>query len=160
MRSTVYDHNFLVLDGRAPGPDFVIGAPFALQTARPLDPAFAALDGQRFRYVKGLADKDRVSAALQGFGSAAGDYAFTIENAAAGAGMKITGDRPLSSLSLWSIRSVLALEPFIAISIDPGRDFTWHVHVRLLRDRQVEDWSRFQIGVGSLIRNRFQMIDR
>jgi hypothetical protein len=125
ITSTVYDHNFLVLDGRAPGPDFVIGAPFALQTAKPLDPAFAAIDGQHFRYVKSLADKDRVSAAFQGFGSAARDYRFTIENAAAGAGMTITGNRPLSSLSLWSIRSVLALEPFIAIAIDPGRDFTW-----------------------------------
>lgn len=123
--STVYDHNFLVLDGRAPGPDFTIGAPFPLRTARPLDPAAASIDGSVFRYARTIADRDRVSAALEGFGSTAADYHFTIENTQAGVGMRIIGDRPLASLSLWSIRSVLALEPFIAMTIEPGQDFSW-----------------------------------
>jgi hypothetical protein len=123
--STVYDHNFLVLDGRAPGPEFIIEAPFPLRTARPLDPAAAAIDGSKFKYVKALADRDRVSAALQGFGATASDYNFTIENGQAGVGMRIIGDRPLASLSLWSIRSVLALEPFIAMTIEPGQEFGW-----------------------------------
>jgi hypothetical protein len=26
---------------------------------------------------------------------------------------------------LWSIRSVLAMEPFIAIAIEPGQEFSW-----------------------------------
>jgi hypothetical protein len=125
IASTVYNHNFLVLDSRAPGPDFTIVTPFSLRTARAIDPATAAIDGSKFKYVKALADRDRVSASLQGFGTTAADYNFTIENAAAGVGMRITGDRPLSSLSLWSIRSVLALEPFIAMTIEPGQDFGW-----------------------------------
>lgn len=123
--STVYDHNFLVLDGRAPGPDFTIESAFDLKTARPLDPAAARIDGRRFSYLKPLADRDRVSTAFQGFGSAAADYDFRIEHAAARVGMRILGDRPLSSLSLWSIRSVLALEPFIAMTIEPGQSFSW-----------------------------------
>jgi hypothetical protein len=123
--STVYDHNFLVLDGRAPGPDFTIEAPFALRAAGPLDPAAAAIDGRQFKYLKPLVDRDRVYASLQGFGTTAADYHFTIVNPAAGVGMRIIGDRPLSSLSLWSIRSVLALEPFIAMTIEPGKDFAW-----------------------------------
>ena len=44
-----------------------------------------------------------------------------------GAGMLIRGNRPLSHLNLWSIRTVLAVEPFIAITIDPGSEFTWEV---------------------------------
>ena len=39
--------------------------------------------------------------------------------------MTITGDRPLSNLALWSIRSVMALEPFIAIAVEPGNEFAW-----------------------------------
>jgi hypothetical protein len=123
--STVYDHNFLVLDGRAPGPDFTITAPFALKTARPLDPAAATIVGSKLTYAKALADRDRFSTPLQGFGATAADYNFTIEHASAGVGMRIIGDRPLSSLSLWSIRSVLALEPFIAMTIEPGAEFGW-----------------------------------
>jgi hypothetical protein len=123
--STVYDHNFLVIDGRPVGPDFTIDAPFALKTARPLDPAAAAIDGSRFSYVKPIVDRERVSATLQGFGATAADYAFRIEHKTAGVGMKIVGDRPLSNLALWSIRSVMALEPFIAIAVEPGKDFEW-----------------------------------
>lgn len=123
--STVYNHNFLVLDGLPPGPDFTIDAPFAWQTPRPLDPAMATIDGTRFRYTKTLVDRERVSTPFQGFGPTAADYDFRIEHRAAGVGMRITADRPLSSLALWSIRSVLSLEPFIAMTIAPGQEFTW-----------------------------------
>jgi len=131
--SAVYDHNFLVLDGRPPGPDFTIGAPFQLASARPLDPAVATIDGGRFKYVKTLADRDRVSASLLGFGGTPADYNFTIENSAAGVGMRIIGDRPLASLSLWSIRSVLALEPFIDMTIEPGQEFSWSYRYQFYR---------------------------
>ncbi len=39
--------------------------------------------------------------------------------------MRITGDRPLASETLWSIRSVLAMEPFIDVVAEPGKEFTW-----------------------------------
>jgi hypothetical protein len=128
--STVYNHNFLVLDGQAPGPDFVITAPFELKTARPLDPASASVQGRQFTYAKVLVDRDRVSTQFQGFGATAADYRFTIENRRTGAGVEIVGDRPLDSLALWSIRSVLALEPFVAMNIAPGGEFTWQYTYR------------------------------
>ena len=39
--------------------------------------------------------------------------------------MRIKGDRPLAAMDLWSIRTILAVEPFIAISLSPGSEFTW-----------------------------------
>jgi hypothetical protein len=39
--------------------------------------------------------------------------------------MRITADRPLASESLWSIRSTVSMEPFTALSIAPGAEFTW-----------------------------------
>jgi hypothetical protein len=128
--STVYNHNFLVLDGQAPGPDLVITAPFDLKTARPLDPASASVQGRQFTYARALVDRDRVSTQFQGFGTTAADYRFTIENRRIGAGVEIVGDRPLDSLALWSIRSVLALEPFVAMNIVPGGEFTWQYTYR------------------------------
>ena len=41
--------------------------------------------------------------------------------------MRITGDRPLSHENLWSIRTVLAIEPFIEMTIDPGKEWTWKI---------------------------------
>ena len=37
IASSVYNHNFLVLDGQPPGPDFVLKMPFEIKTKRPPD---------------------------------------------------------------------------------------------------------------------------
>jgi hypothetical protein len=48
-----------------------------------------------------------------------------IENKKLGAGVRITADRPLIRDMLWSIRSVFAIEPYMAVNIEPGEEFTW-----------------------------------
>ena len=42
-----------------------------------------------------------------------------------GAGVRITGDRPLTKLALWSIRSVVSIEPFVDVSTEPGGRTMW-----------------------------------
>ena len=42
-----------------------------------------------------------------------------------GAGVRITGDRPLTRFGYWSIRTVVAPEPYIDLNIEPGQQFTW-----------------------------------
>ena len=130
IAGTVYNHNFLVLDKQTPGPDFVIKVPFDLKTAQSLDPAIATVSGREFRYAAPVPDKGRVAAQFQGFGTTAADYRFTIENRKAGAGVEMIGDRPLNRLALWSIRTVLALEPFLALNIEPGAEYTWEYTYR------------------------------
>jgi hypothetical protein len=125
IASSVYNHNFLVLDGQPPGPDFVLKMPFELKTKRALDSALAEVRGDQFVYLKALREKETVFTELHGFGKGAADYQFTIENKKTRAGLKIAGDRRLSKLVLWSIRSVLSLEPYIAMTIEPGQEFTW-----------------------------------
>jgi hypothetical protein len=125
IATNVYDHNFLVLDKLAPGPDYSITVPFELKPARPPNAGVAEIHGNRAVYVKALENQDRVSFGLQGYGPDAKDYDFRIENQKAGVGVRIQGDHPLSNASLWSIRSVLAVEPFIDIAADPGKEFTW-----------------------------------
>jgi hypothetical protein len=126
IATSVYNHNFLVLDGQPPGPDFVLDTPFQIKTKRaPQMPGLVEVRGKQLVYLKTLRDKDTVFTELQGFGPTAADYRLTIENKKMEAGVSITGDRPLSNLVLWSIRSVLSLEPFIAMKIEPNREFTW-----------------------------------
>ena len=108
----------------------VITAPFELKTAKPLDPAVATISGREFRYAAPVPATGRVTAQFEGFGPTAADYRFTIENRKAGAGVEMIGDRPLNRLSLWSIRTVLALEPFLAFDIAPGAEYTWEYTYR------------------------------
>ncbi|MGA3325986.1 MAG: hypothetical protein ABSF45_16055 [Terriglobia bacterium] len=127
IQSSVYNHNFLVLDLQPPGPDFSITFPFQIQSPRPPNKDFAEIRGNQFVYLKALENRETVYGSLVGFSDNPKDNEIRIENQRVGAGMLIRGNRPLSNLSLWSIRSVLAVEPFIAMSIDPGSEFTWQV---------------------------------
>lgn len=137
LASSVYNHNFLVLDGQPPGPDFVLQMPFAIKTQQAPHNALAELRGNQVVYRKALREKDTVFIPLQGFGPTAADYRFTIENKKTGAGVTITGDRPLSKVVLWSIRSVLSLEPFLAMMVEPGQEFTWkYTYTYYLIDRK------------------------
>ncbi len=125
IRTSVYNHNFLVLDGQAPGPGFVITVPFQIQSRRPPTKELAEIRGNQIVYLKTLQNRDIVTTPLQGFSESPKDNDIRIENSRLGAGMRITSDRPLSSESLWSIRAVLAMEPFVSVQIETGNEFTW-----------------------------------
>jgi hypothetical protein len=125
IETSVYDHNFLVLDRQPIGSDFVVTLPFAMQASQVKNAQLARIDGHQFTYRKELEGEETVSAQFAGFEKTADDYRITIENHKVGAGMQIAGNRPLSKENLWSIRSVLAVEPFIEMSIEPGKTFTW-----------------------------------
>jgi hypothetical protein len=124
IKSLLYDHNFTVFD-HLPTGDIIVKVPYEIKSTRPPDAKFARIDGKELAYVKVLEDQERVAGGLQGFGSDASDYDFRIENQKAGAGVRIQGDRPLQNASLWSIRSVVAVEPFIQIAAEAGQEFTW-----------------------------------
>jgi hypothetical protein len=121
--STVYNHNFMVIDKQAPGPDFTFEVPFQIQP--PPANALTEVQGNQVVYRKALSGEDQAVVNLQGFGKDSKDAVIVIENRKVGAGVKITGDRPLTRSMLWSIRTVLAVEPYIAIDVQPGAEFTW-----------------------------------
>jgi hypothetical protein len=123
--TNVYDHNFLRIDGESTGPSYTITTPFQIQSNRPPNRDFAGIRGNRIVYLKMLANQDRVATPMGGFSDRAGDYDVRVENNKAGVGLRITGDRPLQNESLWSIRAVLAVEPFIHVSAAPDKEFTW-----------------------------------
>ncbi len=123
IRTRVYNHNFLVLDGKPPGAGLTITVPFPIQTKQ--DNRLAEVRGNQIIYKQALANEDIVAMPVRGFGNSANDNEIRIDNSTLGAGMRITGDRPLSSEALWSIRAVVAVEPFVSIAIEPSQEFTW-----------------------------------
>lgn len=125
LQSTVYNHNFVVLDKQPPGPDFTFRVPYPIQATREPKKELAEVRGNEVVYAKPLSGQDEVAVGFQGFSDSARDAEIVIENKKVGAGVKITGDRPLTRALLWSIRTVLAIEPYIAIDVQPGAEFTW-----------------------------------
>lgn len=125
LHTNVYDHNFLVLDHKPIDGGFTITFPFTITNGPPADKELAAFRKNQVVFLKTLAGQDRVYTAIEGFHGNPGEYNIRIENTQIKAGMTITGDRPLAKVSLWSIRSVMALEPFIDISAEPGGEMTW-----------------------------------
>lgn len=128
IQTRQYNHNFLVLDDVPTSQDFVITVPFAVKTTTPPDPQFAAIEGNKVLYKKRLENEDRVFFGFQDFGADPKDYDVRIENRARGAGVRVTSDRPLANLSLWSIRSVISMEPDVDVNIDPGASMSWTYH--------------------------------
>ena len=124
IKSVVYNHNFTVFDGLPTG-DITVSVPYEIKSTRLPDPAAAVISGKQFAYVKAVEGTERVAGGLQGFGPTASDNDFRIENRKAGAGIRIQGDRPLQNATVWSIRPVVAVEPFIEVAADPGKTFTW-----------------------------------
>jgi len=127
IQTNMYNHNFLVLDNQSPGPDFSITVPYQIQPRRPPSAGLGEIRGNQVAYLKTLENKDRMTTSMAGFGDDAKDYDIRIENRKVGAGVRITGDRPLVNVALWSIRTVLAVEPFISINVDPGSEFSWRI---------------------------------
>ena len=127
IRGSVYNHNFLVLDRQAPGPDVSVSLPFTINPPPPPMKGLCEVRGNRFVFLKQLVDRDVVYTPLGGFSDNPKDNEVRIENGRVGAGVVIRENRPLTHLALWSIRSVLSVEPFIKMEIAPGSEFDWDV---------------------------------
>jgi hypothetical protein len=123
--TSVYNHNFLVLDSQTTGPDFSVRLPFSIKSERPIKADLGTVDGNRILYNKLLEGRDVFTVKIGGFGATSQDYDIHIENSGLGVGMRITGDHPIEKEELWSIRSVIAIEPFIHLTVAPGETIRW-----------------------------------
>lgn len=125
IKTDQYNHNFLTLDRAQTGPDFLITLPFQVHASSAANGELAAVKGNEIRFIRSLGARDVVSFPVLGFGEDARDYDIRVENRKTGAGVRITANRPLTKLALWSIRSVLSMEPFIDVSTEPGGHTDW-----------------------------------
>lgn len=125
LETRLYDHNFLDIDSLNIGTGVSVTVPYDLKPTRPANAAVVKIDGKTASYVADLKGQDRAQFGLQGFGTEAKDYDFLIENKTAGMSVHMQGDQPLVDASVWSIRPVMAVEPFINISAAPAATMSW-----------------------------------
>lgn len=126
IATSVYEHNFFMLDGQPTSPDVVVRFPFEVRATAPLE-GLAETRGRDLVYLKELQRRETVQTDLEGFRATASDYDIRVENRKTGAGVRQTGDRPMSKLHLWSIRSTVCPEAFLDLRIEPGQTTAWRI---------------------------------
>lgn len=126
IETSVYNHNFFVIDNEVVGPDIAIQYSFEPKAAVDLK-GLAEIKGHDFVYRRELEKGQTVQSEINGFGETAKDYDMRIENRKSRAGVRITGDRPMEKINFWSIRTVACPEPYVHIKIEPGREFKWRI---------------------------------
>ncbi len=126
IETSVYNHNFLVMDNQPSGPDFVIKVPFEIQKVRDRLGILEAR-GREVVFLREPEKDERAMISLSGFGNKPEDYDIRVENRKTGAGVRITADKPLARMALWAIRPTRCPEPFINVRVEPGREFAWRI---------------------------------
>ena len=126
IASSVYEHNFYMLDQQPAGPEYGVKFAFPAHAQSDLKD-LAETRGKDLVYLKELQDKQSVYTLIDGFGKTAMDYQITVDNRKAGIGVKQSSDRPMSKLAFWSIRSTVCPEAFIDFSVAPGKETTWKI---------------------------------
>lgn len=124
IETSVYDHNFFVIDGQPSGPDFAVTFPFAVQTVADVAKT-AVAKGNELTYVRELPTGESVFTELKGYGATSKDYDIRVENTREKVGAHITGDQPLSKLVFWSIRTTVCPEAYVSMKIEPGKTSEW-----------------------------------
>lgn len=120
----VYDHNFLSIDQQSSGPGLVVTFPFDLKATANMA-GMAEIRGKQILFLKVLSHEDTLYTPLEGFGDSAKDYKIGVENRKTGAGVVIGGDRPISRMGFWAVRTVVAPEPYIHMKVAVGEEFRW-----------------------------------
>ena len=126
ITTSVYEHNFYMLDHQPAGPGYIVRFPFEVHPQADLQGA-AEARGKSFTYLRELQEGQSVFTAMDGFGGTPRDYDIRVENRKAGIGVRQTSDRPIAKLVFWSIRTTVCPEAFIDLKVEPGQEVQWRI---------------------------------
>jgi hypothetical protein len=128
FETSVYDHNFLVIDKQPAGPGYVVKFPVKVTgTGRGIGSLVQINDNQMI-YLRDLSRSESVyCSGFKGINDSPVDYDISVENIKTGAGVRITCDKPILKLVFWSSSTTVCPEPYIQIVIEPGNEMSWKI---------------------------------
>lgn len=129
LETTVYNHNFFIINGETTSPNIVttFGYDLEAEEGRGFGETVVT-KGNQLIYQASLQKGESVfTPNLQGYGPTADDYDIRIENIKSGAGVHITGNRPLLKMIYWASYTTACPEPYLQVNTAPGEDFTWNI---------------------------------
>jgi hypothetical protein len=132
MTTSVYNHNFFVIDQEPTGPN--------IETTFPYD---ISLDTSANKNIKGFGSLATVAdrtisftryfdkgenvytSGIMGFRDIPEDYQFSVMNTKTGAGVRIKGDKALEKIVYWANPNTYCPEPYIRLELEPGEIVQW-----------------------------------
>jgi hypothetical protein len=126
IATSVYEHNFYMLDAQPSGPGISVKLPFAPKAEANLR-GLAEIRGNEIAYLKELQARETIQTEITGFSAKVSDYDIRVENHASGAAVRQTSDRPMSKMVFWSIRNTVCPEAYIELTVEPGKETTWRI---------------------------------
>jgi hypothetical protein len=128
IETSLYDHNFFVIDKQPIGPGYIVRLPYNITGEGMGKSEFAEIKGKEIVYLRDVKSDETVYCTnLAGFGPDASDYDIRIENQNTGAGVRITCDQPFLKLAFWCCATTLCPEPYIKIKVNPGEEIMWKI---------------------------------
>jgi hypothetical protein len=128
IETSVYDHNFFIIDKQPVDQGLSFSFPFNLSGEGLGLKDIARVDGNKIFFLRNLVAGESVyCSSLEGFSLSSKDYDIRIENSITGGGVRITCDQPLLKLVFWSCPTTACSEPYIKIKVDPGKEFSWNI---------------------------------
>jgi len=125
IKTTQYNHNFLLFNAAPIGPDYSMTLGFDPVTAEGTDfRGIVELDGNTLLYPKVYEGKP-LFVPIKGHNGLVEQNRIVVENRAFGTGVRIEGDFPLEKVYFFTTPQMICPEPFIAIRIEPGQTQQW-----------------------------------
>jgi hypothetical protein len=128
--TNVYNHDFYMIDNQPAGPSYRVGFVFPPQAKGDLKDLLEINDKQLLYKRELNSGGESIFTLIKGFGGTATDNDITVENTTAKAGVREIGNRPLSEIDFWTMRSTVCPEAYIHMRVEPGKTFTWKITYR------------------------------
>jgi hypothetical protein len=129
IETSVYNHNFLMIDNEPTGPDYVVEFPFEVSgEGRGIGEIFR-FEGNQIRFLrKPVKSESMYCGDVQGFSNNLKNYNIKVENIKTGAGVRIISDESISKLVFWASPTTVCPEPYTHVKIEPGQEYSWKIY--------------------------------
>jgi hypothetical protein len=140
IETSVYNHNFLMIDKEPTGPGYVIEFPFDVAgEGRGVGEIFR-FEGNKIQFLrKPVKSESMFCGDVKGFSNNLENYNIKVENLNTGAGVRITSDESISKLVFWASPTTVCPEPYTQIKVKPGEEYRWEIHYEYYTSNNYED---------------------
>jgi len=132
IKTSVYNHNFFVIDQEMTGPNIKTTFPYKVYLDNSEEKKKVNFNGlgmvsdHTISFSRYFEKGENVyTDALMGFRDLPEDYQFSVMNTKTGAGVKVTGDKALEKIVYWANPRTYCAEPYIRLELDPGETINW-----------------------------------